>query len=179
VQGPYGLVAIAIGVFVVGLFLHFTPDNQKPTAQSLQPERLITTGMMARSRNPYSFGELLIYLALLAMLAMHWLPLVVPLGYVILVWGPNMRRKDRSLAPYAEFDAYRRGTQWFIPLVPWCGPSAIRQLPRLASLRRQRSPPGRALGRVASPGIAPPGSHSAGAGGKGESEALTGPLRSG
>ena len=82
VQGPYGLVAIAIGVFVVGLFLHFTPDNQKPTAQSLQPERLITTGMMARSRNPYSFGELLIYLALLAM---HWLPLVVPLGYVILV----------------------------------------------------------------------------------------------
>jgi len=28
-----------------------------------------------------------------------------------------MRRKDRSLAPYAAFDAYRRGTQWFIPLV--------------------------------------------------------------
>ena len=108
VQGPYGLVAIAIGVFVVGLFLHFTPDNQKPTAQSLQPERLITTGMMARSRNPYSFGELLIYLALLAM---HWLPLVVPLGYVILVWGPNMRRKDRSLAPYAAFGAHWRGTR--------------------------------------------------------------------
>ena len=29
-----------------------------------------------------------------------------------------MRRKDRSLARYAAFDAYRRGKQSFIPLVP-------------------------------------------------------------
>jgi protein-S-isoprenylcysteine O-methyltransferase Ste14 len=72
--------------------------------------------MMARTRNLNYFGELLIYLAL-ALLAMHWLPLLVLLAFVVFVWIPNMRRKDRSLARYLEFDAYRRRTKWFIPFV--------------------------------------------------------------
>jgi hypothetical protein len=82
-QVPCGLVAIAIGLFVIGLFLYFTTDMQRPTALTLQPERLITTGMMARSRGLNDLSGVLIYRAL-ALLAMHWLPLVVPLGHVIL-----------------------------------------------------------------------------------------------
>jgi steroid 5-alpha reductase family enzyme len=116
VQAPNGIVAAAASLFVIGVFLHFTTDMQKHTALSLQPGRLITTGMMRRSRNMNYFGELLIYLAL-AMLAMHWLPLLVLLGYVVFVWVPNMRRKDRSLARYPEFEAYRRRTKWFIPFI--------------------------------------------------------------
>jgi len=84
VQAPYPLLAGATSLFVIGMFLHFTTDIQKHTALTMKPEHLITTGMMARTRNMNYFGELLIYLAL-ALLAMHWLPPVVPLGYVILV----------------------------------------------------------------------------------------------
>jgi len=73
VQAPTGLVALTISLFVIGVFLRFTTDMQKHTALTLQPERLITTGMLARSRNLDYFGELLIYLAL-GLLAMHWLP---------------------------------------------------------------------------------------------------------
>lgn len=116
VEAPYGALAAAVSMFVLGVFLHFTTDMQKHTALTLQPEHLITTGMMARSRNLNYFGELLIYLAL-ALLAMHGLPLLVLLGYVIFVWAPNMRRKDRSLARYPGFEAYRRSTKWFIPFV--------------------------------------------------------------
>lgn len=36
---------------------------------------------------------------------MHWVPLLVLLGTVIFVGGPNMRRKDRALARYAALDA--------------------------------------------------------------------------
>jgi len=116
VQAPYGLLAAAISLFVIGVFLHFTTDMQKHTALSLQPERLITTGMMRRSRNMNYFGELLIYFAL-ATLAMHWLPLLVLLGFWVFVWVPNMLRKDRSLARYPEFETYRRRTKWFIPFI--------------------------------------------------------------
>jgi len=116
VQAPYALLAVAISLFVIGVFQHFVTDMQKHTALTLQPEQLITTGMMARSRNLNYFGELLIYLAL-ALLAMHWLPLLVLVGYLVFVWAPNMRRKDRSLARYAEFEAYRRRTKWLIPYI--------------------------------------------------------------
>ena len=108
VQAPYGLVAIAIG-----LFLHFTTDLQQPTALMLQLERLITTGMTASSRNLGYLRELLIYLGL----ALHWPPLVVPLGHVILVSGPNMRRKNGSLTHHAEVAEYQRGTRCFIPFI--------------------------------------------------------------
>ncbi|MCJ7511511.1 MAG: DUF1295 domain-containing protein [Anaerolineales bacterium] len=116
VQAPLWLLSGAISLCLIGVFLHFVTDMQKHTSLSLQPEHLITTGMMARSRNLNYFGEFLIYLPL-ALLSMHWLPLLVLLGYVIFVWAPNMRRKDRSLARYQGFPEYRRRTKWFIPLV--------------------------------------------------------------
>jgi protein-S-isoprenylcysteine O-methyltransferase Ste14 len=116
VQAPSPLLAGAISLFVIGVFLHFTTDMQKHTALTMRAEHLITTGMMARTRNLNYFGELLIYLAL-ALLAMHWLPLLVLLAFVIFMWVPNMRRKDRSLARYPEFAAYRRRTKWFIPFI--------------------------------------------------------------
>jgi protein-S-isoprenylcysteine O-methyltransferase Ste14 len=116
VQAPHPLLAGATSLFVIGVFLHFTTDMQKHTALTMNPEHLITTGMMAHTRNLNYFGELLIYLAL-GWLAMHWLPLLGLLAFVIFVWVPNMRRKDRSLARYPEFEGYRRSTKWFIPFI--------------------------------------------------------------
>lgn len=48
VQAPFGLVATAISLCVIGVFVHFATDMQECTALTLLPEHLITTGMMAR-----------------------------------------------------------------------------------------------------------------------------------
>jgi protein-S-isoprenylcysteine O-methyltransferase Ste14 len=61
-------------------------------------------------------GELLIYLSF-ALLAMHWLPLVILAAFVAVVWVPNMRRKDHSLARYPDYAAYRARSKWLIPWV--------------------------------------------------------------
>jgi steroid 5-alpha reductase family enzyme len=65
-------------------------------------------------RNPNYLGEFMIYLSF-ALLAAHWLPLVVIALYMVVIWFPNMQRKDQSLARYPEFAAYKRRTKLFIP----------------------------------------------------------------
>jgi protein-S-isoprenylcysteine O-methyltransferase Ste14 len=77
---------------------------------------LITDGLFARTRNPNYLGELLIYLSF-AGLALHWAPLVVVALFLAIVWIPNMRRKDRSLARYPEFADYKDRSYRLIPRV--------------------------------------------------------------
>lgn len=115
VQAPGWFLAICVSLYAFGVFFHFVSDMQKNTALKLRPG-LITDGLFARVRNPNYFGELLIYLGF-GLLAMHWLPVVVIALFVAVVWLPNMRRKDRSLARYAEFAAYESRTKLFIPFV--------------------------------------------------------------
>lgn len=88
---------------------------QKHVQLSLRPG-LITTGMFARCRNPNYFGELLIYLGF-ASLARHWAPLAALGLFVIAIWIPNMLKKDRSLARYPEFAAYKKRSALFIPFL--------------------------------------------------------------
>jgi hypothetical protein len=61
-------------------------------------------------------GELLIYLGF-ALLAMHWLPLAMIAIALAVVWLPNMSRKDRPLARYAELAAYQQPSKLFIPFL--------------------------------------------------------------
>lgn len=114
VRAPGAWTATCVSLYVCGVFLHFTADMQKHTALRLQPGRLIRTGLFARLRNPNYLGELLIYLGF-GLLAMHWLPLLVIGLFIAVVWLPNMRQKDRSLARYPEFDDYRRRSWLFLP----------------------------------------------------------------
>jgi protein-S-isoprenylcysteine O-methyltransferase Ste14 len=65
-------------------------------------------------RNINYFGELIIY-AGFGLLAMHWLPAALILAWVIFVWLPNMRRKERSLSRYPSFEAYRKVSRLFLP----------------------------------------------------------------
>jgi steroid 5-alpha reductase family enzyme len=116
VQALPWLLALAISLYALGIFLHFTADMQKFVQLQHNPGQLITDGMLRRTRSINYFGELLIYGAF-ALLAMHWLPFVI-LGLVIAIeWLPNMNRKDLSLSRYPEFDEYRRTTRKFIPFV--------------------------------------------------------------
>jgi protein-S-isoprenylcysteine O-methyltransferase Ste14 len=116
VENPPWYLGFCIMLFTLGVFFHFTTDMQKFTALELQPESLITTGMMSQIRNLNYFGELLIYLSL-AMLALHWLPVTILLCFILIYWLPNMRRKDQSLSRYPNFEAYIKRTKFFIPFL--------------------------------------------------------------
>ena len=112
---PAWLIGLSCLVFGLGVFFHFVSDMQKHVILSLRPG-LITEGLWARSRNPNYFGELLIYGGFSA-LAMHWIPFVALGLFFAVVWVPNMRKKDASLARYPEFATYRRRSAWLIPYV--------------------------------------------------------------
>lgn len=116
VQAPPWYLALCVTVYTCGVFLHFAADMQKHTTLRLRPGALMSDGLWARLRNPNYFGELLIYLGF-GLLAMHWAPLLVLLLFIAFVWLPNMRRKDRSLARYPEFAAYKARSKLFIPFL--------------------------------------------------------------
>jgi len=116
VQVSAWYTAICISMYVLGVFLHFATDMQKHTALRLQPESLITDGLLKKSINMNYFGELLIYLGF-GLLAYHWIPLVVLGLFIGIIWFPNMRRKAKSLSRYAEYTAYRKSANYFIPFL--------------------------------------------------------------
>jgi steroid 5-alpha reductase family enzyme len=110
---PLPLVAVAIALNLLGVFLHFGSDAQKHFVLQLQPG-LIDDGFFARSRNTNYLGELLIYLSF-ALLAMHWLPYAVLAAFALAVFLPNMRKKDESLSRYPGFAAYRERSGLLLP----------------------------------------------------------------
>ena len=115
-QAPAWLLGVSVFLYAFGVFIHFASDMQKYTHLRLNPGHLITDGFFALSYNINYFGELLIYLSF-AILPMHWLPPLILLAIIIFGWMPYMRRKERSLARYPEFESYRRRVKRFIPFV--------------------------------------------------------------
>ena len=113
-SAPYA--ATCTGLYALGVFLHFAADMQKHTSLRGRPRVLITEGLWSRCRNPNYLGELFIYLGF-GLLAAHWLPVAVLGLFVAAVWIPNMLRKDRSLARYPEFAAYRARSRRLLPPV--------------------------------------------------------------
>ena len=110
------IIASGIFLYAFGVFLHFTSDMQKFTRLKSKPGQLIDDGLFRRCRNTNYFGELLIYSSF-ALLSMHWIPWVVLLLFIILVWASNMLRKDKSLAKYDNFEDYKKGSKLFIPFI--------------------------------------------------------------
>lgn len=113
-RAPAWLLGAAVAAWGIGVFLHFGADMQKHMSLKLAPGTLLTEGLWSRCRNPNYLGELLIYGAFVA-LSMHWLPPLWLVAMILGVWLPNMRRKDRSLARYPEFAAWKARSWLFIP----------------------------------------------------------------
>ncbi|MEM9265114.1 MAG: DUF1295 domain-containing protein [Cyanobacteria bacterium P01_F01_bin.13] len=113
VEPPLPLVAAAIAINTLGVFLHYASDAQKYYTLKYK-SGLITEGFFARCRNTNYLGEILIYLAF-AMLAMHWLPFVILGGFAAGLFVPNMLKKDNSLSRYSEFEAYKAQSGLFLP----------------------------------------------------------------
>lgn len=116
VRPPDVYLAGCIVLFAFGVFFHFAADMQKHMHLKYRQGHLLREGLWSLSRNPNYFGELLIYLGF-TLLAMHWAPLLVLALFIVFVWVPNMRRKDKSLSRYPEFAEYRQRTALLIPYV--------------------------------------------------------------
>ena len=114
IVAPNWLISIVIFMFGLGVFLHFSSDMQKHTILKTNPGTLISDGLFKRSRNINYFGELFIYLSF-ALLAMHWIPILILAVFMIIVWIPNMLRKDKSLSRYKEFEDYKNKSGMFFP----------------------------------------------------------------
>lgn len=113
VEPPLPLVAGAIALNILGIFLHYASDAQKYFTLKYQPG-LITEGLFARCRNTNYLGEILIYFSF-ALLAMHWLPFAILGLFAALVFVPNMRKKDQSLSRYPEFADYKARSGLLLP----------------------------------------------------------------
>ena len=98
-------LGLMVAIFAMGVFFHYASDMQKHAHLKLKPGELITDGLMSRCRNTNYFGELLIYLSF-ALLSRHWLPIVVLVSFMIIIWLPNMRRKDKSFYRYPDYEEY-------------------------------------------------------------------------
>ncbi|MFM2315463.1 MAG: hypothetical protein RLZZ04_4741 [Cyanobacteriota bacterium] len=113
VQPSAPLMAIAIATNLFGVFLHYGSDAQKYFTLKYN-KGLITEGFFSRSRNPNYLGEILIYLGF-ALLTQHWLPFAILGVFSVLVFVPNMRKKDQSLSRYPEFAAYKERSGLLLP----------------------------------------------------------------
>ena len=109
---PNWLISVVIFSFGIGVFLHFSSDMQKHTALKLNPGKLITDGLFKKSRNMNYVGEFLIYLSF-SLLSMHWLPILVLGSFILVVWIPNIIKKDKSLSRFQEFSKYKKNTRIF------------------------------------------------------------------
>ena len=103
-------------LFIIGSFLHFSADMQKFIQLQTAPNKLISNGLMSRCRNINYFGELLIYLSF-ALMSKHWIPFLVLFLFILIIWLPNMFKKDRSLSKYPEFEDYKKRSYFFIPFI--------------------------------------------------------------
>ena len=116
IEVPAWYMALCISLFTFGVFLHYVTDMQKHVELQLNKGHLLHTGLWGFVRNPNYLGELLIYLGF-GLLAMHWLPIAVLVVMIGLIWVPNMRQKDRSLARYPEFADYQQHTKRLLPSI--------------------------------------------------------------
>ena len=110
------ILGIIVAMFALGVFFHYAADMQKHAYLTLNPGNLITDGLMAKCRNTNYFGELLIYLSF-ALLSRHWIPIAVLTAFMAIIWLPNMRRKDKSLSRYPEYEEYKKRSSLLIPFI--------------------------------------------------------------
>lgn len=106
------IIAGAVALNMFGIVLHFGSDAQKYFTLQHKPG-LITDGFFARCRNPNYLGELMIYVGF-AMLSVSWMGYIGIVLFFSFVFIPGMIKKDKSLARYAEFAAYKKrsGLMW-------------------------------------------------------------------
>ena len=116
IKSSFIYFSICIAIYIIGVFLHFVSDMQKYVYLKLNPSNLIENEMFAKIRNTNYLGEFCIYLGF-SLLALDWIPIIVILLFMILIWIPNMNNKDKSLSRYSKFEDYKKRTSKMFPFI--------------------------------------------------------------
>ena len=106
-------LGLCVCLCLLGSVIMIAADVQKHV-QLAARRGLITTGMFSRIRHPNYLGEMMIY-GSLAMLAWHWLPVVVLAYFWCTMFATNMVMKEASMSRYPEWSAYQKQSWWLIP----------------------------------------------------------------
>ena len=109
------VIALAVTLSMFGCVLHFGSDAQKYFTLKYKPG-LITEGFFSRCRNTNYLGECLLYVGF-ATLAMSWIGFIGIVSFFLVIFIPNMLRKDKSLSRYPEFNTYKKQSGLFLPKV--------------------------------------------------------------
>jgi len=110
------MYGISIFIYSVGVFFHFGSDMYKYTFLQFNANKLIQDGIFKNCRNINYFGELLIYSSF-ALLAYHWIPFLILGIFIIIVWIPNIIKKEKSLSRYDAFSDYKNRSYLIIPYI--------------------------------------------------------------
>ena len=105
--------ALCVSLCVLDCILMTASDVQKFCTLNLRPG-LITDGMFKRIRHPNYLGEMMVYGAF-ALLAWHWIPVLVLAYFWGVLFSTNMVIKEASISRYPEWAAYRKRTWWLLP----------------------------------------------------------------
>jgi protein-S-isoprenylcysteine O-methyltransferase Ste14 len=115
VVGNVELVAV-MALWGFGCGLHYMSDLQKYMTLKLRGRGLITEGFFSLVRNPNYLGEVMIYTAF-AILARSYVASAVLIYFIVAIFVPNMRKKDKSLEKYATFADYKARTNLIVPFL--------------------------------------------------------------
>ena len=105
--------ALCISLCMIGSVIMIAADAQKFYTLRFQ-RGLITTGMHRHVRHPNYLGEMMIY-GSFALMAWHWLPVLVLAWVWIGLFAVNMIMKEASMSRYPEWEAYKKRTKWLVP----------------------------------------------------------------
>jgi steroid 5-alpha reductase family enzyme len=107
------LLAFAVALHTVGLAVMIGADAQKHFTLR-ERSGLITGGLFARTRHPNYLGEMMIY-ASYALIVRHWIPWAILAWVWGMVFYPNMRLIEASIARYPGFAEWKRRTGMVLP----------------------------------------------------------------
>ena len=111
----YAWYALCVSLCILGCVVMIAADAQK--FFTLRVRRgLITDGVHRYVRHPNYLGEMMIY-GSFAMMAWHWLPVVVLAWVWLGLFAVNMVLKEASMSRYPEWAAYKKRTWWLLPFV--------------------------------------------------------------
>ena len=111
----YAWYALCVSLCILGCVIMIAADAQK--FFTLRVRRgLITDGVHRYVRHPNYLGEMMIY-GSFAMMAWHWLPVVVLAWVWLGLFAVNMVLKEASMSRYPEWAAYKKRTWWLLPFV--------------------------------------------------------------
>ncbi len=106
---------LCISLCMLGSVLMIAADAQKYF--TLRVKRgLITDGVHRYIRHPNYLGEMMIY-GSFALMAWHWLPVLVLAWVWLGLFAVNMVLKEASMSRYPEWAAYKKRSWWLVPFI--------------------------------------------------------------